>query len=129
MLVRTYRAVCRFAGDLVEVSDAFRDSLRARVSIKSVAVDIVRLSKLGRQGALEGRRAVGVVLGSGGRDVVGLEDLGGDDLEVADDVLDRAGDGFGAVGTDGDLPLDVREGVVAPGALDCVLDNGRCLHL
>lgn len=113
----------------MEVSDAFHDSLRARYSSKSVAVDIIWLSKLGRQGALEGRRAVDGVLGSGGRNVVCLEDLGRDDLEVADDVLDRAGDGFGAVAADGDLPLDVREGVVAPGALDCVLDNGRCLHL
>lgn len=113
----------------MEVSDAFHDSLPWRESTKSVAVDISWLSKLGRQGTLEGRKAVGGVLASGGRDVVCLEDLGGDDLEVSDDVLDRAGDGLGAVAANGDLPLDVREGVFAVGALDGVLNNGRCLRL
>lgn len=112
----------------MEVSDAIHDSLRLRDSGHSVAVDIVWSSDLGRQGAVEGRRAVGGGVGSGGRDVVCLEDLGRDDLEMADDVLDRAGDGLGAVGADGDLPLDVREGVVALGDLDGVLDSGRCLR-
>lgn len=113
----------------MEVSDAIHDSLRLRDSGHSVAVDIVWSSDLGRQGAVEGRRAVGGGVHSGGRDVVCLEDLGRDDLEVADDVLDRAGDGLGAAAADGNLPLDVCEGVVALEALNCVLDNGGCLRL
>lgn len=48
---------------------------------------------------------------------------------MSDDVLDRTGDGVGAVRIDGNLPLDVRDGVVALEALDDVLGKGRCLRL
>lgn len=122
----SYRAVRWLSGDPLEVSNALKDPVLIGGGRK-VAAGELRWVRSPDKGTVEGRRGAGG-LEIGDRSVVGFEQLGSNDLKVSDDVLDRTGDGVGAVRADGNLPLDVRDGVVALETLKGVLCKSRCLR-
>lgn len=124
---RTHTAVCRLAGDLLEVSNAITVIILRAAGPIWVAADLAWV-RSPDQGTVEGHRdASGLETGS--RNVLGVENLGSNDLEVSNDILDCTGDSVGAVSADGNLPLDVHHGVVAREALDGIFCKGRCLRL
>lgn len=123
----TYTAVCRLAGNRLEVSNAVTVIILRAAGPIWVAADLAWVRSLD-QGTVEGHRdASGLETGSG--NVLGVENFGSNDIEVSDDILDRTGDSVGAVSADGNLPLDVHHGVVAREALNGVFCTGRCLRL
>lgn len=124
----TYTSVCRLAGDVIEVINALSNLLIIGASkLLPIALDACWI-RSPDYGTVEGNRDAGG-FEIGNRNVVGFEHLGSNDLEVSHNVLDRTGDGVGAVSADGNLPLDVHHGVVAREALNDVSCKGRCLRL
>lgn len=122
-----YRVDRCLAGEALEVFNAVFDIAGIRGCLEDLAVDVFRRRSLDQR-AVEGQRDVrGLGAGTGERNVVGFEGLRSNDLKVTDDVLNRAGDGVGAVSADGNLPLGIDHGVVARGALDGILCEARCL--